>query len=56
MVREFHKILVKGVRGENADPGNYRKIQNYVVNSRTREVVYAPPAPFDVPHFMREFT
>ena len=56
IVRELHKILVRGVRGENADPGNYRKIQNYVVNSRTREVVYTPPAPLDVPHLMREFT
>ncbi len=56
IVRELHKILVKGVRGENADPGNYRKIQNYVVNSRTREVVYTPPTPLDVPHLMREFT
>lgn len=56
IVRELHKIIVKGVRGENADPGNYRKIQNYVVNSRTREVVYTPPAPLDVPHLMREFT
>ena len=56
IVRELHKILVKGVRGENADQGNYRKIQNYVVNSRTREVVYTPPAPLDVPHLMREFT
>jgi len=56
IVRELHKILVKGVRGENADPGNYRKIQNYVVNSRTREVVYTPPVSLDVPHLMREFT
>jgi Fic family protein len=56
IVRELHKILVKGVRGENANPGNYRKIQNYIVNSRTREVVYTPPAPLDVPHLMREFT
>ncbi len=56
IVRELHKILVKGVRGENADPGNYRKIQNYVVNSRTREVVYTPPAPLEVPHLMLEFT
>ena len=56
IVRELHKIIVKGVRGENADPGNYRKIQNYVVNSRTREVVYTPPVPLEVPHLMREFT
>ena len=56
IVRELHKILVRGVRGENADPGNYRKIQNYVVNSRTHEVVYIPPMPLEVPHLMREFT
>ena len=56
IIREVHKILVKGVRGENANPGNYRKIQNYVVNSRTREVVYTPPAPLEVLHLMREFT
>jgi len=55
IIREVHKILVKGVRGENADPGNYRKIQNYVVNSRTREVIYTPPGALDVPHLMREF-
>lgn len=55
IILEVHKILVKGVRGENADPGNYRKIQNYVANSRTREVIYTPPGPLDVPHLMREF-
>lgn len=41
VLRELHKILVQGVRGENADPGNYRKLQNYVVNSRTNEIVYS---------------
>ncbi len=55
LIRQVHKILVKDARGENADPGNYRKIQNYVVNSRTREVVYTPPGPLDVPHLMGEF-
>ncbi len=55
IIREVHKILVKGVRGESASPGNYRKIQNYVVNSRTREVIYTPPGALDVPHLMREF-
>lgn len=56
IIRELHKILVKGVRGENADPSNYRKVQNYVVNSRTREIIYTPPGALDVPPLMREFT
>lgn len=55
MVRELHKLTVKGVRGDKAEPGNYRKTQNYVVNSRTREIIYTPPAPLEVPHLMREF-
>jgi len=55
LIRELHKIIVKSVRGGHADPGNYRKIQNYVVNSRTKEVIYTPPAPLEVPHLMRQF-
>lgn len=55
LIRELHKITVKGVRGEKADPGNYRKIQNYVANSMTREIIYTPPGPLEVPHLMREF-
>lgn len=55
IIRELHKITVKGVRGGQAEPGKYRKVQNYVVNSRTKEVIYTPPSPLEVPHLMREF-
>lgn len=55
VILELHKILVKDVRGGQADPGNYRKVQNYVVNSRTREIIYTPPPPLEVPHLMKEF-
>ncbi|MBN1546831.1 MAG: Fic family protein, partial [Syntrophaceae bacterium] len=48
-----HKKLVSGVRGEKAAPGQYRKIQNYVVNSRTGKVVYTPPPALDVPIMMQ---
>jgi Fic family protein len=55
VIRELHKITVNAVRGGQAEPGSYRKIQNYVVNSRTKEVIYTPPAPLEIPHLMREF-
>ncbi len=55
LIRELHKILVRGVRGGQADPGNYRKVQNYVVNSQTREVMYTPPPALEVPFLMKEF-
>ena len=54
LIREIHKRLVKGVRGGAGQPGSYRKIQNYVANSRTREVVYTPPPPEQLAPLMRE--
>ena len=54
LVREIHKRLVEGVRGGAAAPGEYRKIQNYVVNSSTGETVYTPPPAHDVPIMMAE--
>ena len=54
LIREIHRKLVEGVRGGKADPGNYRRIQNYVANSATGEVIYTPPSAFEVPIMMSE--
>ena len=54
MVREIHKRLVEGVRGGAAAPGEYRKVQNYIVNSATGETIYTPHPAYDVPVMMKE--
>jgi Fic family protein len=54
LIREIHRKLVEGVRGGKADPGNYRRIQNYVVNSSTGDVIYMPPSAIEVPIMMSE--
>lgn len=54
LLREIHKRLVAGVRGDRARPGEYRLVQNYVANSRTGEIIYTPPPPGDVPILMRD--
>lgn len=54
LIREIHKKLVQGVRGGKADPGNYRRIQNYVANASTGEVMYTPPSAVEVPIMMSE--
>jgi Fic family protein len=54
MIREIHRKLVEGVRGGKADPGNYRRIQNYVADSSTGEVIYTPPSAVEVPIMMSE--
>lgn len=54
LVREIHKRLVQGVRGDHAQPGQYRLVQNYVANSVTGAIIYTPPPPGDVPELMRD--
>ena len=54
MIREIHRRLVEGVRGGKAAPGEYRRIQNYVVNSVTGEVIYTPPSAVEVPIMIAE--
>ena len=54
LIREIHKYLVDGVRENSALPGQYRAVQNYVANSKTKEIIYTPPAAYDVPLFMTE--
>lgn len=54
LVREIHKELVNKVRGGSGAPGEYRKIQNYVVNSKTKKIIYTPPPAFEVKRLMQE--
>jgi Fic family protein len=54
LIREIHKRLVRNVRGNAGSPGEYRHIQNYVANSLTKEIIYTPPSPLDVPAQMAD--
>jgi Fic family protein len=54
LIREIHRRLVVGVRGGVAHPGEYRRLQNYVANSKTGQIIYTPPPPLDVPPLMAE--
>lgn len=54
LIREIHRRLVEGVRGGSAAPGQYRKVQNYVVSSATGRTIYTPPLALDVPALMAE--
>ena len=54
MIREIHRKLVQGVRGGKANPGAYRRIQNYVANSKTGEVIYTPPSAVEIPVMMSQ--
>jgi len=45
LIREMHCILMEGVRGESKDPGNFRRVQNYigVPGSKQEDARFVPP-------------
>ena len=47
LVREMHEILMTGVRGEHATPGELRKTQNWIgtPGCTLREASFVPPPP-----------
>ena len=55
LIKQIHKELVKGVRGNSAQPGKYRNIQNYIGNAVTKQIIYIPPKPQEVPTLMKNF-
>ena len=47
LVRELHSRLMKGVRGETADPGHFRRTQNWIgrPGCTLTSATYIPPPP-----------
>jgi Fic family protein len=47
LIREMHEILMSGVRGEDATPGEFRKTQNWIgpAGCTLKEAKYVPPPP-----------
>jgi Fic family protein len=50
MIREMHEKLMEGVRGHQADPGRFRKTQNWIgkPGSTLETASYIPPPPGEV--------
>ena len=46
---EAHRILMAGVRGENMQPGEIRRSQNWIGGSRPGNARFVPPPPEEVP-------
>ncbi len=43
LIKETHKILLQGVRGEHKQPGNFRKSQNWIGGASINDATFIPP-------------
>ena len=45
LIREIHGVLLKGTRGSNKTPGEFRRSQNWIGGTRPGNAKYVPPPP-----------
>jgi len=55
LLKEVHKILLSHGRGEQKDPGEFRRSQNWIGGTRPGNAVYVPPPPDRIMECMSAF-
>ncbi len=48
LIKEVHGVLLKGTRGEDKRPGEFRTSQNWIGGTRPGNAIYVPPPPHEV--------
>ena len=54
LVRETHRVLLQGVRGEKKQPGEFRNSQNWIGGATINDAVFIPPVHTSVPELMSD--
>lgn len=52
MLRDVHRQLMEGVRGETKDPGEWRRSQNWIGGASPQSAFFVPPPSDRVPELM----
>ena len=54
LIRETHKVLLQGVRGEKKQPGEFRTSQNWIGGATINDAIFVPPVHTTVPELMSD--
>jgi Fic family protein len=54
LLKQTHAILMRGVRGEHKQPGEFRTSQNWIGGSSLSDATFIPPHPDGVPELMSD--
>jgi Fic family protein len=54
LIRETHRVLLQGVRGEKKQPGEFRMSQNWIGGATINDAVFIPPVHSSVPELMND--
>lgn len=54
LIRETHRVLLQGVRGEKKQPGEFRNSQNWIGGATINDALFIPPIHSSVPELMSD--
>jgi len=54
LIKEIHKVLLKGVRGKHKTPGEFRKSQNWIGGATINDAMFVPPIHTTVLDYMSD--
>jgi len=54
LIRETHKVLLQGVRGEHKQPGEFRSSQNWIGGASINDAAFIPPVYTLIPELMSD--
>jgi Fic family protein len=54
LIKETHKVLLQGVRGETKQPGEFRNSQNWIGGATLNDALFIPPVNTSVPELMSD--
>ncbi|MEA3463778.1 MAG: Fic family protein [Patescibacteria group bacterium] len=55
LIKEIHKILLEGVRGEGREPGEFRKSQNWIGGTTIQRASFVPAPPQEIMTLLDNF-
>lgn len=54
LIKQTHKVLLQGVRGDQKQPGEFRKSQNWIGGATLHDALFIPPVHYEVDELMSD--